>query len=139
MNKVFFLIILGMTFLMSSCTDDVSDDSQNDNLFHSDWYVSQYLKEGKDETSAFQGYFFEFSDSNLLTARKGSSIITGTWNLITDSGRQKLIINMNVSDGYFEEISEDWIVIEKTEKLIRLEDLSGSSPNNQKDILHFSR
>ena len=128
-----------MTFLMSSCTDDVSDDSQNDNLFHSDWYVSQYLKEGKDETSAFQRYFFEFSDSNLLTARKGSSIITGTWNLITDSGRQKLIINMNVSDGYFEEISEDWIVIEKTEKLIRLEDLSGSSPNNQKDILHFSR
>jgi hypothetical protein len=139
MNKIFFLIILGVTFFQTSCTDDTSDDIQNDNLIHSDWYISEYTHEGKDETYVFQGYLFEFSDQKLLTAKKGSSVITGTWNLITDSGRQKLIINMNVSDGYFEEISEDWVVIEKTEKNIHLEDLSGSSPNNQKDVLHFSR
>ena len=139
MNKVLFLFIWGVIFFHSSCSEDTSDDNQGDSLIHSDWYISQYIHEGRDETSVFQGYQFDFSDQKQLTAKKGSSVITGTWNLITDSGRQKLIITMNVSDGYFEEISEDWVVIEKTDKLIRLEDLSGSSANNQKDFLNFSR
>ncbi|MBP1673247.1 MAG: hypothetical protein H6Q25_1062 [Bacteroidetes bacterium] len=126
-NKIagFFSITLIMIVLLSSCTDDNSNNNINDVVKQGEWKVSSFMEDGSDHTSYFSGYQFTFAESGVLTATNGSSTQTGTWVKGTDDSTPKLIITFAVSDGPFEEISEDWEILSYTDTKIELKHVSG--------------
>lgn len=88
--------------------------------------VTQYNKDGKDETSDLTGYSFTFNNNGTISAAKGSSTSTGSWVGGTDDSLDKLYINF-IGGGNLEKMNEDLHILEKTTTLIRLQHISGGS------------
>ena len=122
----------------TSCSDD-NDDSSNSNLTVSNvvntvndstWRVTLFEEDGNDQTSNFTGYNFTFGANNVLTASNGTATNTGMWS-VTNSGSDDdspSDIDFNIvfsSPVNFEEISEDWDILERTNTRLRLRHVSG--------------
>jgi len=100
------------------------------------WYVS-YFFDDEDETDDFAGYEFTFNNNGTATASNGSNTVPGSWSITnSSSGQLKLILDFGVDDP-FDELEEDWKVIDFTNELIRLFDVSGGDGST--DYLSFSR
>jgi hypothetical protein len=120
-------------FLLSGCSkDDTNQVATNG------WKVTNYMDDSKNLTSSFDGYIFDFQSTGVVTATKGSEIVTGIWKEYTDSGRTKFVLQFAKS-GVFEEISEDWTLVTKTDKLMQLNHNSGNVVNNAGDTLQFEK
>ncbi len=136
---LFGLIVLSATFFASCSKDDDSSSSDpttitNEISNSGNWKVSLFSEDGVDETSYFNGYTFSFSSGNVVTAAKSGASITGTWVVISDSGKNKLVFSFP-DQGKFEEISEDWEILVKTDNNINLRHVSGG--NGGTDLLNF--
>lgn len=99
------------------------------------WRIT-YFFDDKDETAHFTGFNFTFLTNGTVTASNGSSNVNGTWNTGTDDSSNKLYLTF-VSNATFEELNEDWHVIEKGGNKIRLEHISGGSGGT--DYLTFEK
>jgi hypothetical protein len=123
---VLMLTTLFTTLQSSSCSkkDDVVVSPAP---ISGTWRVSLYWDK-KDETSNFSGYSFSFNSGGQLVATKGSSTITGTWS----ESATKLIIDFGTT-AVFNDINDDWQIVEKTATSIKLKD---DNPL-QDDQLHF--
>jgi hypothetical protein len=71
-----------------------------------------------------------------LTASKAGSTITGTWTTLLDDSKTKLILFFS-APASFDEFSDDWHVIERTDTRIKLQDVSGG--NGGTDYLTFEK
>lgn len=133
--KTFYVLFLAasMSFLVSCNNDDESKV-----VASGGWKVTLYSEEGKDNTSSFAGYTFDFKDAQVVTAIKGNETVTGTWKEFTDSGRNKFVLAF-VKIGAFEEISEDWTLVSKSDTSIKLSHTSGNSSNIGVDLLEFGK
>jgi len=137
------LVVLILT-LSVSCSKDValSEDTSNHtsgnrNIENSGmWYVTLFSEDGRNQTYQYSGYAFEFKSSGLLTASKSSEILKGNWKYITDSGKSKILLSFP-DFGTFDDLTEDWEIIEETEIVVRLRHVSGG--NGGTDILEFGR
>lgn len=67
---------------------------------------------------------------------KGSSSISGTWTLGTDDSEQKLILNFGEVIP-FDELSDDWSILEESETKISLQDISKG--NGGTDLLTIEK
>lgn len=122
--------------------DDCDDDSNNNVgnnalssiLSSGTWYVS-YFFDDVDETSNYSGYIFTFNSNGNVVAVKNSITINGQWSSFIDSGEEKLELNFNSIT--FEELNDDWEVVEYTSNQVRLKDVSGG--NGGTDYLYFSK
>ncbi|MBL7813642.1 MAG: hypothetical protein JNL70_01465 [Saprospiraceae bacterium] len=122
---LFFALIL---HLFSACNNNSSVDPSLDGT----WKVSYYLDSGKDETSNFSGYTFDFQSNGTLIAKFSGQTVTGTWSENTSSN--KLIINISGTDK-LDDAADDWLIISKTATSIKLRD-----DNTSKDEqLHFTK
>ncbi|GGD98796.1 hypothetical protein [Planktosalinus lacus] len=100
------------------------------------WFVS-YFFDDEDETFVFAGYEFFFNPGGEATATNGSTSIPGSWSITnSSSGQLKLNLDFGVNDP-FDELEEDWKVMEFSNELIRLFDISGGDGST--DYLTFSR
>lgn len=138
--------ILAITTVMlalgfSACTKN--DDSANppatgtaNIVQQGPWRVTLYSSNGTDEVNHFTGYLFTFNSNGTVAAVNNSSSINGTWNPGTDDSQQKLYLNFGTS-LLFEDINDDWHILEKTSTKIRLEDVSGG--NGGTDLLTFEK
>lgn len=106
----------------------------NDILTEGVWYVSYYFDD-TDETSDFAGYEFDFAADNTATATVNNSTTNGTWNL-TSGSTPDLVLFFGESDP-LDELDEDWDIIEVTNEIIRLKDISGGDGTT--DLLTFTR
>jgi hypothetical protein len=73
--------------LLLACSDDDSmsiQDEITDIAKAGTWRITYFWDTDKDETNNFTGYSFTFGSSGVLTATKGSTVITGSWSM-TDS------------------------------------------------------
>lgn len=86
------------------------------------WRVSYYFDKDKDETSNFTGYQFTFRDNGVLEASRNGATTTGSWKVIQDDGRQKLVINTGTASKPLADLTDDWVVIEQSSSRIRLQD-----------------
>lgn len=138
-------LLAGMLTVFASCTkDDMSPDGSDDispaevaaTLSKGEWVITYFFDSDKDETAHFSGYIFQFEDGGKLKATKGDTVISGTWSNGTDDSQTKLYINFSSPDD-FEELSDDWHVLERSDKKIRLEDVSGG--NGGTDWLTFEK
>jgi hypothetical protein len=150
MKKIIFGLLMATTLLSSTCKKD--DDTPapttgvqpaavttavTSNTAASNWRVTLYNEAGTVKTSSFTGYTFNFASNSTVTATVSGATTSGTWSSLLDSGRTKLIISFNVTNGYLEEISEDWEVISATNNKIELKHISGG--NGTTDLLTLER
>lgn len=136
MKQMVIAVIVSLGLGMTACKKDVSNQTTGEVLNSGKWRVSYFWDKDHDETSDFAGYEFRF-DNGTVTASNGSNTITGTYNdQGSDDSTPKFIINMNTGTGSFDELTDDWHVIEKSNTLIRLQEESGSGGI---EYLNFSR
>ncbi len=126
--------------LIESCEDVVTDPPSPLDLeavlTTDSWFVSLFFDD-VDETYEFEGYEFFFNTDGSASATNGIITETGTWSVTTSSdGELKLILDFGLVIP-FDELEDDWNVIEFSEELIRLFDVSGGDGST--DYLTFSR
>ena len=105
-----------------------------ENLTTGTWFITYYFDD-LDETSDFDGYEFTFATDNSAEATNGTTTVPGTWN-ITNSSTPDLALNFGQNDP-FDELDDDWDIIEITSEIIRLKDVSGGDGST--DFLTFER
>lgn len=128
---------LGLLFLLlSSCVSDESPASElSESLQGSRWRVDFFEDEGRNETSDYRNWEFEFSSDGVLRAYFNQRLSTsGTWRTVIDDGQEELWLLL---PGFpeLEELNEDWYVIERRDNLLRMED----QDENFIDKLHLKR
>lgn len=98
------------------------------------WYVN-YFFDDIDETGDFSPYTFTFNTDGSALAAASSGNTNGTWSFISDSSIDKFDLFFGTTDP-LEELDEDWEIIEVSETIIRLKDVSG---DGSIDYLTFGR
>lgn len=135
------LLTLFFSATLNSCKDDDNNNTQttqqlSNAVVQGNWRVTNYNEDGTDKTNQFSGYTFTFN-ANLSVVASGSSTINGTWATGTDDSKAKLVLLFAVASGPFEEISEDWEIINVTSTTIQLKHISGG--NSTTDYLTFTK
>ena len=128
------------TFIVASCSKSNNSSSNSAsatqaNLSQGIWRITLYNDSGVDELYHFTGYEFTFNNG-AITAQKAGSTVTGSYSSGTDDSQQKLILNFG-NTVPFDELNDDWHVVESTTTKIRLEDVSGG--NGGTDLLTFEK
>lgn len=120
--KTGFLLLLISTLFTACNKDDNSPNVSTEDALTSggSWKVTYYFDKDKEETNNFSGYTFIFEAGGAFKASKNGVTTTGTWQVNTSSN--KLIINTGVGTKPLEDLSDDWILTEKSTKIIKLRD-----------------
>jgi hypothetical protein len=152
LKKIKFSLVIAMLFVLttsSMCSND--DDSPTSSTNPSDiinivnngtWRITYYYDTDHEETSNFNGYNFTFGESNVLTASNGTNSYTGTWSVTDSNSNDDNLsdLDFNIafsSPAQFEELTDDWEIIEKSSTSIKLKDVSGG--NGGIDYLTFAK
>ncbi len=108
-----------------------------ENLITGSWYVNLLEEDGVDHTANFNEYEFTFFGNGSATAVSNSNTVNGYWTAQMDSGNLDFILNFETTtNGDFGELNDDWDVLEATQTIIRLSDVSGGGGT---DYLTFGR
>ena len=99
------------------------------------WHVSYFLDNSEDKTYEFTGYNFTFSQNGTLLVVKNNTSTNGNWSSYIDNGNN--ILNLNFTESTFDELENDWIVLEFNATNIRLKqsDIGGSDTH----YLYFTK
>ena len=124
---------------MTSCEKDDNPNSGSTNITNiinqGNWRITLYNDSGTDELYHFTGYTFTFSNGTI-TAVRNTTTVTGTYSTLFDDSKNKLLLNFG-STVPFDELNDDWHIIEETSTKIRLQDVSGGSGGT--DLLTFEK
>ncbi|GAB4162372.1 MAG: hypothetical protein Tsb0033_21240 [Winogradskyella sp.] len=119
-----------------SGSGNVDDSNLVNALTSGDWYVT-YFFDDTDETADFSDYVFNFATNNTATATNSSGSTNGAWSTVSgDTTPLGLILNFGTSIP-LDELEDDWDVLEVTNDIIRLKDVSGG--DGSEDFLTFER
>lgn len=141
-------IILAATSLLSFTSCKKEDNPKSNTVAgvtslatDGTWRIT-YFFDDNDETTNYNGYTFTFGSGNVLTASNGSTTHTGTWSVSDSNSKDDDLkeLDFNISFAApenFEELSDDWDIIEKSETKIKLADVSGG--NGETDYLTFEK
>jgi hypothetical protein len=140
MNKLKLISsILVITFLVSSCEKNDNSNSASTNITNivnqGNWRITLYNDSGTDELYYFSGYTFTFSNGTI-TAIRNTTTVNGTYSTLFDDSKNKFLLNFG-STVPFDELNDDWHIIEETSTKIRLQDVSGGSGGT--DLLTFEK
>ncbi len=114
----------------------IDDTALVNALTNGDWYVT-YFFDDTDETADFADYTFNFASDNTATAIDMSGTTNGSWST-TSGDDTELGLNLNFGTGIpLDELADDWDVLEVTNDIIRLKDISGG--DGSEDFLTFER
>lgn len=106
------------------------------------WRITYYYDTDHEETIDFNGFNFTFGANNILTASIGTITNTGTWTITDSNSNDDNLsdLDFNISfatPAQFVEITDDWEIIEKSNTVIKLKDVSGG--NGGIDYLTFTK
>lgn len=126
MKNLIWLVLITFVFgCESSSESSVPSDSA---MIQGLWKVKSYVdNKGRDQTSNYSLYTFNFMDNGELEAKNSGSISKGSYTYKLDSGKQKLIITLPSTPSELEELNEDWILLEKSGNQLVLKNLSGGN------------
>lgn len=127
-----------MITAITSCKKDDNSSSNSASVLNStvqqgSWKITYYNDSGNDETGHYNGYAFQFNSGGTVTATKAGNTVNGTWSSGNDDSTLKLILNFTTAP--FNELNDDWHVIQQNSTQIKLEDVSGG--NGGIDYLTF--
>jgi hypothetical protein len=139
MKKIISSILMLSIFLMTSCEKDDNPNAGSTNITNiinqGNWRITLYNDSGTDELYHFTGYTFTFSNGTI-TAVRNTTTVTGTYSTLFDDSKNKFLLNFG-STVPFDELNDDWHIIEETSTKIRLQDVSGGSGGT--DLLTFEK
>lgn len=108
-----------------------------ENLSTGSWFVNVLEENGADHTANFDGYEFTFLRNGSAVAVGSNNTINGFWTAEIDNGNLDFILNFETTtNSDFSELNDDWDVLESSQTIIRLSDVSG---NGETDLLTFGR
>ncbi|MFV0304646.1 MAG: hypothetical protein ACK5IC_04080 [Moheibacter sp.] len=141
-SYLFLGILFGLSTISCSSDDDSTDDSGGGTgtttiVIEGTWKVTNFQEDNSNQTNHFNGYTFVFAEDGVLTATNGSTVKVGFWNNGNDDSSNKLNIGFSDDDGPFEEISEDWVITNKTATKLELQHTSGG--DGSVDYLTFEK
>ncbi|WP_290796121.1 hypothetical protein [Flavihumibacter sp. UBA7668] len=140
---ILFAFICSLSLVACDRSDDDDDDPTNtpansvtnSYLIAGSWKVSLLTDDGRDETSDYDGYTFEFAADGKLTASKSGITTNGTWRTQRDDGSNELLIQLVTTDKDLDELNDDWDIVLSTNSKIELQD-----DNEERDEkLHFTK
>ena len=152
--NLIFLNLFVVALLAVSCdsNDDPADTQADVNASElqstaqdGQWRVSYYFDSDKEETSDYAGYVFTFGADGTVTATNGTMEVTGTWS-VTDSSSSDddsfddSDVDFNLfftTPVDFEELTDDWDILEYSASRIKLIDISGGDGDT--DYLTFEK
>jgi hypothetical protein len=124
---VLFMAVVIATFV--SCSKEEDKDTVKEvmnTMKDGTWKVSYFYDSGQDKTANYVGYNFIFGDSNVLNATKETNSYSGLWSVAKSTSDADLFSTIfKVSIGpndIFQDLNEDWKVIENTGSSITLKD-----------------
>jgi len=158
-NLKFSLILLVFCGIFASCSSDDDSSSNNNNnnnnnnnqgdseametanevstfLLEEEWMVTLYEENNTTQTDLFAGYTFTFDSEGSVTGGNELSSQSGTWSTSVDSNMPKFLLNFN-DDAPFDELNEDWDIVNHNATLLELENTSGG--DGVLDRLTFTR
>ena len=121
----------------STCSSSNVDDSALVNaLTNGDWYVT-YFFDDTDETADYADYTFNFASNHTATATDSNGTTNGNWS--TFAGDETVLgLNLNFGASMpLDELANEWDVLEVTNDIIRLKDISGG--DGTEEFLTFER
>ena len=139
-----FFAFVSISLLSLSCSNDGNTSDTNsenvaqlqDAIIQGTWKITRFIEDGVNQTSNFNGFNFTFNTNGTVLATNGSTSINGTWSTnVSSSGTPKFVLNFNISNGPFDEISEDWNIESVSSTLIDLKHVSGG--DGSIDLLLF--
>ncbi len=135
------LLIFAMATLAISCKKDDNSSTNptsvlNTTVQQGKWKITLFNDSGNDETHHFTSYNFQFNSDGTITASSSANTVNGTWSNGNDDSQQKLILNFGTTVP-FEELNDDWHVLQQNSSIIKLEDVSGG--NGGTDLLTFEK
>jgi hypothetical protein len=142
-------IVINSNAELENFLDDAIDDCDanssgggsdlvfSDVIVSGTWSISYFQEDDDNETALFNGYNFTFASNGNLTVVKNSVAINGTWDEFLDSGQRKLQLTFTNGDDDFDELQEDWRIIEFSATVIRLKHTSGGDGSS--DYLTFTK
>lgn len=126
--------MLGLAALVGFSACSKENQETLDIIQSGSWRVTSFVDDSVDETSHFTGYVFNFSNGTVTATKDGSSK-TGTYSSGKDNGKEEFVINFGTTSPW-DELTDDWHVIEKTETKLRLED---SDDDGETEVVIFER
>lgn len=136
-----------LLFLSTRCGDDESISTNTSAAIRKivetgTWRVAFFWDTDQDETNNFNGYDFSFEDDGTLVASSSANTYSGIWSVMDSNSNDDSLddVDFNIlftSSGQFDELSDDWEILEKSPTVIRLVDISGG--NGGTDSLTFIR
>lgn len=142
MKNIFFSAIALFLVAITGCNKDddnlpsISPSNVSSTVVSGTWRITYYFDTDHEATSNFTGFKFTFGANGTLSATNDILTRTGTWATGTDDSKTKLVLTF-ATPAEFENISEDWEVIERTDTKIRLQHVSGG--NGGTDLLTFEK
>lgn len=139
--RLIFLLLLAAV----ACDDKSSDSKNQDQITNAvtsgTWRITYFYDTDKEETAIYNGYNFTFG-ATALTATNGSNTYTGTWSISDSNSNDDSMNDLHFNIAFtappaFEELSDDWDILESTATKIRLVDVSGG--NGGTDYLTFEK
>lgn len=136
MKTTIKLFVLALTISLASCsksndTNPSNSNNNSNNIGNGSWVVTYYLDSGKNETSDYSGYTFNFNANNVLEAVNSASTFTGTWYIGDRSGddnssSNRFVINIT-GNNRMDNLQHDWVIVKITDTEISLKDDNASS------------
>jgi len=146
MKKLLFYIMVLMLTIISSCSKDNSSSSVKDDVVNTassgTWKITYFFDTDKEETGNFTGYNFTFGSDGVLTARNGINTYSGSWSITSSSSNDDSLDDLDfmiffTTPSDFEELSEDWEILSRSDSKIELRHISGG--NGGTDLLTFEK
>lgn len=135
MKKMF--VFLGLSLIVfTGCTKKDTPGTVASSVTNGTWRVSHFSERSTNKSSDFSGYTFTFQSNGKVLAAKNGVIKEGNWSESTSS--QKLVIDLGVKSDVNKplgELTNDWIIVTKTETKINLADDNTSS----NELLEFTK
>ena len=146
------LFVVASTVISCESNDDQLDPQSDVNaselrstVQQGQWRITYFFDSDKEETNHFTGYVFTFGSDGTVTATDGTMEITGIWSVedsdsMDDSPDDSSDVDFNLffaSPADFQELSDDWDILEYSSGQIKLIDVSGGDGDT--DYLTFER
>ncbi len=121
-----------LQYLIESC-ENSTNTNPDPTQFEADlttgvWYVTYYFDD-YDQTDNYQGYQFSFNTDGSSTASNGTNTVNGSWEYDNDENIPEFELDFG-DDDPFDELDEDWEIIEADSEIIKLRDVSGDGSVN---------
>lgn len=128
----------------NQCDEDDDNDFNDDDtdttglvstIKSGEWVIS-YFFDDADETGDFAPFKFSFFEGDTAHAATETGIVKGSWRVSGDDGTLELDINFGL-DAPLDELEDDWKVLEYSNDMIKLQNVSGG--DGSIEFLTFSR